>query len=72
VLGTVLKLKGRTKESLVAHQKAVQLDLQDSQAHNNLGTILKELDRLNEAETSYRKAIVLKPDYAEAHKNLFK
>jgi len=70
VLGVVLKLKGRTNESLVAQQKSVLLEPQDSEAHNNLGNTLKELDKLNEAEASYKKAISLKPEYAEAHNNL--
>ena len=70
VLGAVLKLKGRTNESLVASQKSVQLEPQDSEAHNNLGNTLKELYRLDEAEVSYRKAISLKPYFAEAHNNL--
>jgi len=70
VLGAVLKLTGKRDESLIANQKSVQLEPQDSEAHNNLGIILKELGRLNEAEASYRKAIILKPDYAEAYNNL--
>ncbi|SVC59382.1 uncharacterized protein METZ01_LOCUS312236, partial [marine metagenome] len=51
-------------------QKAVQLEPQDAEAHNNLGATLKELGSLGEAEASYRQAIALKPDYAEAHSNL--
>ena len=70
VLGAVLKQMGKINESLVASQKSVQLEPQDSEAHNNLGITLKELDRLDEAEASYRKAIALKPDYAGAHNNL--
>ena len=70
VLGAALKQMGKINESLVASQKSLQLEPQDSEAHNNLGITLKELDRLNEAEASYRKAIALKPDYAGAHNNL--
>jgi tetratricopeptide (TPR) repeat protein len=70
VLGAVLKQMGKINESLVASQKSVQLEPQDSEANNNLGITLKELDRLDEAEASYRKAIALKPDYAGAHNNL--
>ena len=44
VLGVVLKQMGKINESLVASQKSVQLDPQDSEAHNNLGITLKELD----------------------------
>ena len=70
VLGAALKQMGKINESLVASQKSLQLEPQDSEAHNNLGVTLKELDRLSEAEASYRKAIRLKPDYAEAQSNL--
>jgi len=70
VLALVLKQTGRIHKSLIASQKSVQLEPQDSEAHNNLGIILKELGRLNEAEVSYRKAITLKPDFAEANNNL--
>ena len=70
VLAVVLKLTGRISESLVASQKSVQLDPQDSEAYNNLGSILQKLLRLDEAEASCRQAIALKPDYAEAYNNL--
>ena len=70
VLGAALKQMGKINESLAASQKSVQLNQQDSEAHNNLGNTLQELGRLDEAEASYRQAITLKPDYAEAHNNL--
>ena len=70
VLAVVLNQNGKLRESLVASQKSVQLEPQDSAAHNNLGNTLQELGRLNEAEVSYREAITLKPDYAEAYSNL--
>ena len=70
VLGSVLKETGRISESLIAKQKAVELDFQDAEAHSNLGNMLKELGRLEEAEASYRQAIALKPDLAKAHYNL--
>jgi Flp pilus assembly protein TadD len=70
VLGVVLKKTGRISEALVASQKAVELDAQDTEAHSNLGNTLKELGRFEDAEASCRKAIALKPDFAEAHSNL--
>ena len=70
VLAAVLKQNGKINESLIISQKSVQLNPQDTEAHNNLGVILQEQDRFDEAEKSYRKAIKLKPDYAEAHNNL--
>ena len=70
VLGVVLKQTGRISESLVAGQKAVDLDPQDAEAHSNLGNTLRELEKLDEAEASCRQAIALKPDFAEAYSNL--
>lgn len=70
VLGVVLKQAGRISESLVAGQKAVDLDPQDAAAHSNLGNTLRELKKLDEAEASCRQAIALKSDFAEAHSNL--
>jgi Flp pilus assembly protein TadD len=70
VLAVVLKISGRMPEALAAVQKAVELDPEDAEAHNNLGNMLRELGRLNEAEASCRNAIALQPDFAEAHNNL--
>ena len=70
VLGAVLKQTGRVSESLVAHQKSVQLASQDGAAHHNLGNTLKDLGKFSESEASYRQAIALNPDYVEAHNNL--
>ncbi len=70
VLGEVLKQTGRISESLVASQKAVGINPQDAEAHNNLGATLQKLGRLEEAEASCRQAIALQPDYAGADFNL--
>ena len=70
VLGAVLNQLDRIPESLVAKEKAVKLDPNDAEAHNNLGNTLQKMARLDEAQTSCRQAIALKPDYAEAHNNL--
>ena len=70
VLAVVLNQNGKINESLVASQKSVELEPNDSGAHNNLGNTLKALGRLEEAIISQKKAIALKPDYAETHYNL--
>jgi len=70
VLGSTLRQVGRVSESLFFSQKAIQLNLKDADAHNNLGNILNDLGRLREAEASYRQAIELNPKYAMAHNNL--
>ena len=69
VLAAALKQNGKVDESLLASQKSVQLDPQDSEAHYNLGIVMQELGKLNEAEASYKKAITLKPDH-KTHNNL--
>ena len=70
ILGAVLKQTDRVSEAVFAGQKAVEINPEDAEAHNNLGNTLQELGRLEEAEASYRQAIALKPGYAEAHSNL--
>ena len=70
VLGVALKKTGRIAESLAPLQAALELSLQDAEAHSNLGNTLAELGRLEEAEVSHRQAIALKPDFAEARCNL--
>ena len=70
VLGLVLQQTGRLAESLAHMQTAVELSLQDAEAHNNLGITLSKLGRLDDSEASYRRAIALRPDFAEAHNNL--
>jgi len=70
VLGAVFKLTGRISESLIVSQKAVKINPQDADAHNNLGIILQEMGRLEQAEVSLRQALALKKNYAEAYYNL--
>ena len=70
VLGATLKKKGKVSESLVASQKAVDINPQDVEAHSNLGNTLHELGKFEEAEASYRQAVIINPDYAIGHNNL--
>jgi tetratricopeptide (TPR) repeat protein/SAM-dependent methyltransferase len=68
-LGAVIKLQGRTAESLVPMQKAAALMSHDAETHNNLGATFHDLGQLDEACVCYRRALDLQPDYAEAHYN---
>ena len=70
VLGTLLVKRGKLNEAVIVNQKAVDLSLKDSEAHNNLGVALKLLGKLDEAKTSFEQAIILKANYTEAHNNL--
>ncbi len=51
-------------------RKAVAIQPDFAEAHNNLGIALRLLGRLDEAQETLRTALMLRPDYAEAHSNL--
>ena len=70
ILGSILRKEGKLSEALFFNKKAVKLDPEDANAHNNLGNNLNDLSRLVEAEESYRQAIILNPNFAEAYNNL--
>ena len=40
----------------LSYRKAILIDPDYAEAHNNLGNIMKSHDRLEEAEASYKKA----------------
>ena len=61
---------GWLAEAFNVNKKAVDLVLEDAQAHSNLGITLKKLGRLDEAEASYNQASALNPNCAEAHRSL--
>ena len=68
--GVILKNLGNLKEAEFSYRKAIQLQPNSADSHNNLGVLLRDLGKLQDAELSTRKAIELKPDYAKAHLNL--
>ncbi len=70
VLGSVLKLIGKSQEALAPMQKAAEVSPHDVEAHYNLGLILLGLGRLKEAEASYRQALQLDSNYALAYSEL--
>ena len=59
-----------TPSRLALCLKALELEPDYAEAHNNLGITLKSQSKLDAAVAAYRKAVELKPDYAEAHSNL--
>ncbi len=69
-LATALQVEGRFKEAEISYKRAILLNPDLDQAHNNLGITLQELGRLQEAKDSYKQAIKLKPDNYKAHSNL--
>ena len=57
-------------EAITHYQKALQINPDYAEAHNNLGNALLQKGRVDEAIAQYQKALQIKPDYAEAHDNL--
>ena len=69
-MGNALTELGRPDAAAVSFQKAIVLDRDQFEAHNNMGNVLMDLDRFDAAAACYTKAISLKPDDPGAHKNL--
>jgi hypothetical protein len=54
----------------VAHyERALVLDPDYADAHNNLGSVFKEQGKFDEAMAHFGRAIAIRPDFAEAHFN---
>ena len=60
---------GSDQSALASHDKAIQLNPNNPQAHNNRGSALQSLHQYQAALESYDRAIQLDPAYAEAHAN---
>lgn len=58
-LGTALGRLGRADEALAALQRALELDPQAAEAHNQMGIVYANQGNLAEAEAAYRAAIDL-------------
>jgi protein O-GlcNAc transferase len=61
-----------TKNPLLGEElfgKAIKVDPNVADVHNNRGAALRDLRRLDEAVASYDRAIALKPGYAESYFN---
>ncbi|MDX1624483.1 MAG: tetratricopeptide repeat protein [Gemmatimonadota bacterium] len=58
-----------TAEEEEAYRKALELQPDYPEAHNNLAILLRGRGREEEAERHYREALRLRPEYAEAHYN---
>jgi superkiller protein 3 len=52
------------------YQKALELNPNHAEAHNNLGALLAQLGRTDEAMSHYRKALEINPNDNGAHNNL--
>ena len=61
---------GQLDEAIAEYRKALQIQPDYAEAHNNLGIALYDKRQLDEAIAEYRKALQIQPDYAMAHNNL--
>lgn len=58
------------QKALEYYRKALAVDAEFAQAHNNMGLCLMRLKQFPDAEREVKRAIALKPDYATAYFNL--
>jgi len=61
--GRALHEKGKLSGAERAYRKALKINHDFVEAHNNLGTVLLDRGRLKEAANSFRKALKLLPDH---------
>jgi len=69
-LALVYRQAGRMNEAVAAVEKAIILNPDLSQAHNNLGGLLRERGDTAGAERAFQKAVEAQPDLAAARINL--
>jgi len=70
ILGAILSEQDQLEDAIINYKKAIKLNSNYAQAHNNLGTALHKLGKINEAVTQYKNAIDLKKDFPESLNNL--
>ena len=56
--------------AITSYQKAIELNPEFAEAHNNLGNILKTRGHLKDALKSYQAALSINPDFTEGYYNL--
>jgi TPR repeat protein len=69
-LGYALVQNGQEDKSLTYFQKAVELEPDDAEVHNNLGNVRLQNGQWDGAIRQYQEALRLKPDFTEASNNL--
>ncbi len=65
-----MQVQGRMADAMTCFQRALQLEPDNADAHNNLGNVLKDAAQVTAAIAYYRRALQLKPDFAWALNNL--
>ena len=62
--------RGQIDEAIAQYRKALEIEPNLAEAHNNFGVVLGQSGRFGEAVAHFQQALKSKPDYAEAHNNL--
>jgi len=65
-----LAMQGQLDEAVVSFERALRLNPDYPDAHNNLGNVFYFQKRYAEAVACYEQAIRMRPDFAEAYNNL--
>jgi Flp pilus assembly protein TadD len=68
--GVALCGDGRPADALARFERALEIDPDSFQGHNNRGIALLQMDRVAEALDCFNKALAIKPDFARAASNL--
>jgi Tfp pilus assembly protein PilF len=68
--GNSLKADGKLEEAAKCYKRAITLNPDFAEAHNNLGAVLLEQGHHNEAAAAFHRALAINPVYAEALNNL--
>ncbi|MEE8350607.1 MAG: tetratricopeptide repeat protein, partial [Rhodospirillales bacterium] len=69
-LDTTGREMGAFGHAIASFKRALDINPDLAEAHNNMGNVLKERRWLDDATQCYEKALALNPDFAEAHSNL--
>ena len=69
-VGFCLTECGRVDEAIVEYHKALELNPNEGEAHNNLGNALARRRQFDEAIGHFRRAVEITPNYARAFNNL--
>ena len=70
LLGVIAHQTGKSHLAVDLITRALSLQPNLAEAHNNLGLVQQTRLRHKEAAQSYRKALAIKPDFVQAHSNL--
>ena len=70
ISGAAYKGLDQLDAAFEAYKKAIYINPNFAEAHNNMGIILKDQGNLEEAIEAYNKALAIKPDFAEAYNNM--